>query len=63
MGKLILFGALDFKVVEDVLKEVDDDYYQKAIFNAGLQVISSRPSGQAMLDSQASDIEACRNLF
>ncbi|KAM5559280.1 hypothetical protein ABKV19_020765 [Rosa sericea] len=63
MGKLILVGALDFKVVEDVLKEVDDDYYQKAIFNAGLQVISSSPSGQAVLDSQASDIEACRSLF
>ncbi|XP_050384386.1 eukaryotic translation initiation factor [Argentina anserina] len=63
MAKLILVGALDFKVVKEVLKEVDDDYYQKAIFNAGLQVISSSPSGQAVLDSEASDIEACRSLF
>ncbi|KAL6226111.1 hypothetical protein ACLB2K_000076 [Fragaria x ananassa] len=63
LAKLILVGALDFKAVKEILKEVDDDYYQKAIFNAGLQVIGSSPSGQAVLDSQASDIEACRSLF
>lgn len=63
IAKLILVGALDFKVVKEVLKEVDDDYFQKAIFNAGMQVISSSPSGQAVLDSQASDIEACRSLL
>lgn len=63
IAKLILVGAMDFKVVKEVLKEVDDDYFQKAIFNAGMQVISSSPSGQAVLDSQASDIEACRSLL
>ncbi|XP_047169083.1 eukaryotic translation initiation factor [Vigna umbellata] len=62
VGKLVLAGALDFKVVRDVLKKVEDDRFQKAIFSAALQVISSA-SGQAVLDSQASDIEACQSLF
>jgi len=62
IGKLVLAGALDFKVVRDVLKKVEDDRFQKAILSAALQVISSA-SGQAVLDSQASDIEACQSLF
>ncbi|PQP98400.1 eukaryotic translation initiation factor [Prunus yedoensis var. nudiflora] len=63
IGKLILVGGLDFKVVKEVLKEVDDDYFQGAILEAGLKVVSSSPSGQGVLDSQASDIDACRSLF
>ncbi|XP_061347457.1 eukaryotic translation initiation factor isoform X1 [Gastrolobium bilobum] len=63
VGKLILAGVLDFKVVAEILKKVDDDRFQKAIFDSALQVISSAASGQAVLDSQASDIEACRSLF
>ncbi|XP_027330944.1 eukaryotic translation initiation factor-like isoform X1 [Abrus precatorius] len=62
IGKLILAGGLDFKVVREILKKVDDDRFQKAIFSSALQVISSA-SGQAVLDSQASDIEACQSLF
>ncbi|KAK7291944.1 hypothetical protein RIF29_07512 [Crotalaria pallida] len=62
IGKLILAGALDFKVVKEILKKVEDDRFQKAIFDAAVQVIGSA-SGQAVLDSQASDIEACRSLF
>jgi len=62
IGKLVLSGGLDFKVVKEILKKVGDDYFQKAIFNSAVQVISSA-SGQAVLDSQASDIEACQALF
>lgn len=62
IGKLILAGGLDFKVVIEILKKVSDDYFQKTIFNSAMQVISSA-SGQAVLDSQASDIEACQVLF
>ncbi|KAM1703599.1 hypothetical protein ACFX1X_026200 [Malus domestica] len=63
IGKLVLVGGLDFKVVKEVLKAVDDDYFQKAILDAALKVVSSSPSGQGLLDSQASDIDACRSLF
>lgn len=62
IGKLLLAGTLDFKVVREILKKVEDDRFQKAIFSSALQVISSA-SGQAVLDSQASDIEAFQSLF
>lgn len=62
MGKLILAGGLDFKVVKEILKKVEDDWFQKAVFDAVLRVINSS-SGQALLDSQASDIEACRSVL
>ncbi|KAL2338538.1 hypothetical protein Fmac_012984 [Flemingia macrophylla] len=62
IGKLVLAGGLDFKVVREILKKVDDDRFQKAIFSSAMQVISSA-SGQVVLDSQAADIEACENLL
>ena len=62
IGKLVLAGGLDFKVVREILNKVEDDLYQKAIFDATVRVIRSS-SGQAVLDSQASDIEACRSLL
>jgi translation initiation factor 4G len=58
IGKLVSAGGLDFKVVREILKKVGDDYIQKAIFNSAVQ-----STGQAVLDSQASDIEACQALF
>lgn len=61
IGKLILAGGLDFKVVREILNKVEDDMFQRAIFDAALRVVSS--SGQAVLESQASDIEACQSLF
>ncbi|KAF3452934.1 hypothetical protein FNV43_RR03367 [Rhamnella rubrinervis] len=63
IGKLLLAGALDFKVVREVLENVSDDRFQKAIFNAGMGIISSSPSGQGILESQASDIDTCRSLL
>lgn len=63
IGKLLLAGALDFKVVREVLENVGDDRFQKAIFEAGMRIISSSPSGQGVLESQASDIDACRSLL
>ncbi|KAF7838128.1 eukaryotic translation initiation factor [Senna tora] len=62
IGKLVLAGALDFKVVTEILKKVEDDMFQKAIFDAALRVISSS-SGQGVLELQAADMEACRSLF
>lgn len=63
IGKLILAGGLDFKVVSEILKKVEDDWFQKAFFDSALQVITSSASGQAVLDSQASDVEACRSVL
>jgi translation initiation factor 4G len=62
IGKLVLAGGLDFKVVNEILKKVEDDRFQKELVEAAIRVVSSTPSGQGVLDSQASDIEACQSL-
>lgn len=63
IGKLILANGLDFKVVKEILKKVEDDMFQKAIFDAALRVVRSSPSGSYVLDSQGADIKACESLF
>jgi translation initiation factor 4G len=62
IGKLVLAGGLDFKVVNEILKKVEDDRFQKELVEAAIRVVSSTPFGQGVLDSQASDIEACQSL-
>ncbi|KAL4297977.1 hypothetical protein GQ457_12G024850 [Hibiscus cannabinus] len=63
IGKLILAGGLDFNVVKEVLKKMEDDLYQKAVYDAAMRIVSSNPSGQALLDAQASEVKACQSLF
>lgn len=63
IASLVLAGAFDFKVVNEILKKVTDDLYQKDVFTATMGSISSSPHGQAVLDSQAPDVEACKALF
>ncbi|XP_009597543.1 eukaryotic translation initiation factor isoform X2 [Nicotiana tomentosiformis] len=63
IARLVLAGALDFKVVNEILKKVTDDLYQKDLFTATMGAISSSPTGQAVLDSQAPDVEVCKTLF
>ncbi|KAK1399907.1 eukaryotic translation initiation factor-like [Heracleum sosnowskyi] len=63
MGKLILAGELTFKGVEEVLKKMEDNMFQKAVFSAALRIVTSSSSGQTVLDSNAADIESCKSLF
>ncbi|KAF8400501.1 hypothetical protein HHK36_013799 [Tetracentron sinense] len=63
IGNLILAGCLDFKVVKEILKKVEDDRFQKAIFDAAVRSVSSSPSGQGVLGSQGADIQACESLL
>ncbi|KAA3468369.1 eukaryotic translation initiation factor [Gossypium australe] len=63
IGTLVLVGGLDIKVLKELLKKMEDDLYKKAVFNATMRIISSNPSGQAILDAQASEVEACQNLL
>ncbi|KAB5552769.1 hypothetical protein DKX38_010080 [Salix brachista] len=62
-GKLVLVGGLDFKAVIEVLKKMEDNMYQRAVFDAAIRIITSSPDGQLVLDTQASNIEACWSLF
>ncbi|KAL4332259.1 hypothetical protein GQ457_07G041480 [Hibiscus cannabinus] len=63
IGKLVLAGGLDFKVLNEILKKMEDDFYQKAVFDAAMRIVSSNPSGKALLDAQATEVEACKSLF
>ncbi|KAL3529596.1 hypothetical protein ACH5RR_008918 [Cinchona calisaya] len=63
VGRLILCEALDFKVVNEILKKVTNDNYLKALLNSVLEVVSSSHSGMLVLYSQAPDVQACEALF
>ncbi|GJY87558.1 eukaryotic translation initiation factor-like protein [Tanacetum coccineum] len=61
LGHLVVSGGLDFKVVNDVLKKMEDDYFQKAVFAGVKNVVGS--SGKGILESQAVDVAACESIF
>ncbi|KAJ6845827.1 eukaryotic translation initiation factor-like [Iris pallida] len=62
-GKLILAGGLSFKVVEEILKKVEDSRSQSSVFDAVMKSVQSGPSVRAILDAQAADIKACESLL
>ncbi|XP_043696254.1 eukaryotic translation initiation factor-like isoform X2 [Telopea speciosissima] len=63
VGKLVLAGGLDFNVVKEILKKVEEPRFQKAIFDAVMRTVSSSPSGQGILGVQGTDHQACEALF
>ncbi|KAK9697431.1 hypothetical protein RND81_08G037100 [Saponaria officinalis] len=63
MGKLILVGGVNFNVVKEVLKKIEDEMFRKPIFDAIVRVVSSSSAGQGVLEAQARDVEECKGLF
>lgn len=63
LGKLALAGALDFKVVKQILKTVEDDMFRTAIFGAAKKSITSSPSAQEFLAVQETEVQACESLL
>ncbi|GAB2218222.1 hypothetical protein Droror1_Dr00001441 [Drosera rotundifolia] len=63
MGKLILIGGVTFNVVKEVLKKMEDDWFKKAVLNGVMRVVTSSPSEQGVLESQAADVEDCKGLL
>ncbi|XP_073149724.1 eukaryotic translation initiation factor-like [Henckelia pumila] len=63
IGKLVIAGGLDFKVVKEILTKASDDFLQKVVFNAIIKIVKSDPSGNELLDLQFSDVAACESLF
>ncbi|WJZ85378.1 hypothetical protein VitviT2T_004918 [Vitis vinifera] len=63
LGKLVLAGGLDFKVVKEVLEKVEDDRFQAAIFDAVMSGISSDPLGQGLMEKHRLDIQDCKSLL
>ncbi|CAH2069587.1 unnamed protein product [Thlaspi arvense] len=62
VGRLILAGVVDFKLVREVLGKMEDDRFQKAVIDAAVRILESSEKGKPILASQAADVEACRNL-
>lgn len=63
VGKLIVAGGLSFKVVEEILKKVEDSMFQAAILSAVMKRVEASPSAQAILGGQAADVKACESLL
>ncbi|KAJ0090776.1 hypothetical protein Patl1_12597 [Pistacia atlantica] len=63
VGKLVVARSLDFKVVKEVLKKVEDDSFRKTIFDAAMRSIGSSPSGEELLAAQGAEIQACESLL
>ncbi|KAL4589921.1 hypothetical protein LXL04_002833 [Taraxacum kok-saghyz] len=63
MGHLVVTGGLDFKIVADVLKTMEDDHFQKAVFMGVKRVVGSSANGGAVLEAQAADVAACERMF
>ncbi|CAH9086536.1 unnamed protein product [Cuscuta epithymum] len=63
IGRLVLAGGINFGVVNEILKKIGDDFYQKEVFSAVVKVLDSSSSGKAVLDSQATHVEECRSLL
>ncbi|XP_020572355.1 eukaryotic translation initiation factor [Phalaenopsis equestris] len=63
IGKLILVNGLSFNVVAEILKKVEDDRSQSAIFEAVMKCVEGSPAGQKVLADNADDIKTCRSLL
>ncbi|KAL5783000.1 hypothetical protein ACOSP7_008029 [Xanthoceras sorbifolium] len=63
VGKLVIAGGLDFKVVTEVLKKVEDEGFRTTIFAAAMRSIQSSPSGEQVLAAQGAEIQACESLL
>ncbi|KAH7569254.1 hypothetical protein JRO89_XS06G0131600 [Xanthoceras sorbifolium] len=63
IGQLVMAEVLNFEVVNEVLKKMEDEMFRKTVFDAAMRIISLSPGGQNVLDSQSSDIEACKSLL
>ncbi|KAK9100145.1 hypothetical protein Scep_023575 [Stephania cephalantha] len=63
MGKLVLAGCLDFKVVKEALKNVEDSMFRGAIFDGIMRSINTDPSGQVVLAAHGADIQDCKGLL
>ncbi|KAJ9550897.1 hypothetical protein OSB04_014942 [Centaurea solstitialis] len=63
MGHLVLSGAMDFKGVEDVMKNIECGCFRKAVFDEVKKVVSSSAIGNCVLTAQAADVTACESLL
>ncbi|CAH1449256.1 unnamed protein product [Lactuca virosa] len=60
LGHLVVAGGVDFKVVEEVLKKMEDEDFRKAVFDGVMRVVGL---GNVVLSEQGDGVAACERLF
>lgn len=63
IGRLIMSRCLGIGVLEDTLKKMEDTFFRSAVFKAAVKTIGANPSGQAILSSHVTEMDACNNLL
>ncbi|KAL5214477.1 hypothetical protein ABZP36_003629 [Zizania latifolia] len=63
VARLTLSCGLNFEVVEEILKTVEDTFFRKGIFNAIMKTMGASSPGQAILSSHAAVVDVCNNLL
>ncbi|CAH1449255.1 unnamed protein product [Lactuca virosa] len=64
MGHLVLSRCIDFKVVGEVIDEIEDDhYFRQAVFDGVMRIVGSSSSANVLLAAQADDVAACKSLY
>ena len=63
VGKLIVVGGVSFKVVEEILKKLEEPRLKAAMFDTVIKSIQASPSFQAILGSQAAEVKTCESLL
>ncbi|KAJ4765192.1 eukaryotic translation initiation factor 4G [Rhynchospora pubera] len=63
VGRLIVSGRLGFKVVEEVLKKIEDSKFREDVLNSVLKTIEATgPTGQGILGQHSAEIKVCKDL-
>lgn len=64
MGHLVLSRCIDFKVVGEVIDEIEDEhYFRQAVFDGVVRIVGSSSSANVLLAAQADDVAACKSLY
>ncbi|XP_006293720.2 eukaryotic translation initiation factor [Capsella rubella] len=58
LGELVSAKVSDVKLVREVLKKMEDDWFRKTVLDAVIKSVGETPS-----TSQAEELEACRSLL
>ncbi|XP_020102821.1 eukaryotic translation initiation factor-like, partial [Ananas comosus] len=63
VGKLILAGGVNFKVLEEILKKIEDSMFKTAVFDSVMKTVKASTKDEAILSDQIAEVEACERLL
>ncbi|KAJ3679536.1 hypothetical protein LUZ60_017547 [Juncus effusus] len=63
LGKLIVSAGLGFKVVEEVLKKIEEAGFKKKVLNSVVETIEAAGNGKEVLAQHADEIRVCKELI